>query len=180
MRKIEGLVQDILEENQIHNAPVDVQLVASHEGITISYGEFDNAENISGMLYRDNEKAAIAINSNHHVNRQRFSIAHELGHYFLHSGELFVDRVERVNAVRHFRNEISSLAVDKKEIEANSFAANLLMPKPFIVAEISKILDSSEDISADELIDDLSLLFEVSTAAMKYRLENLGIVLSQE
>lgn len=180
MRKIENQVEHVLEQNMIFEAPVAVEVIAGNEGIKVSYEDFDNVDNISGMLYRDEKQAAIAINSGHHSNRQRFSIAHELGHYFLHTGELFVDRIDRVNATRHFRNERSSLAVDRKEIEANTFAANLLMPKSFVHAEISKILEEKPSITGDELIDKMSVLFEVSSAAMTYRLENLGILVRQD
>lgn len=180
MSKIEDIVQSILEKCKIARPPIDVYSIARNASIEISDGDFDNTDNISGMLYRDDEHTAIAINPNHHPNRQRFSIAHELGHYYLHTGGLFVDRVDRVNATRHFRNEISSLAIDRKEIEANTFAANLLMPKSFIISEINNILEERENISAEDLIGILSDIFSVSGTAMAYRLENLGILVSQD
>lgn len=180
MSKIDNLVRNVLDENGITHAPVDVEIIARSADAKISFEDFDYVDNISGMLFRDDKRTVIAINSNHHPNRQRFSIAHELGHLYLHTGDLFVDRVTKINATRHYRNEISSLAVDKKEIEANTFAANLLMPKQFIYDEISNIFDEDENISIDALTSKLSSVFEVSTSAMKYRLENLGILVSQE
>jgi len=180
MSKIEKLVQETLSINGISCAPVPVEFIAGNADAKVSYETFDNADDISGMLFRDENKTVIAINSNHSSKRQRFTIAHELGHFFLHTGDLFVDRVARVNATTHFRNERSSLAVDKKEIQANNFAANLLMPKQFIYDDLTKILDRDKNISTDNLIEELSALFEVSSTAMGYRLENLGILVRQD
>ncbi len=61
--------------------------------------------------------------------RQRFTIAHELGHFFLHraSSTVFVDA-----APIFFRDESSSNGSQREEIEANAFAAELLMPEDAI------------------------------------------------
>lgn len=185
MSSIANRVNKILDDAGINTAPVDVEELAKKFSIKVTYEDFDNSDDISGMLYREEDgPALIVINSTHPVNRKRFSIAHELGHYFLHTGELFVDRLERVNAKnkktsKHFRNAKSSLAIDKKEIEANSFAANLLMPTPFIHKAISELLDRFDDITAEDVIKNLCQDFQVSQSAMSYRLENLGIIVRQ-
>jgi len=79
-----------------------------------------------------------------------------------------------------FRDRTSSLAIDKEEIEANAFAAELLMPQEFIWEEISRRLSRRRSSpTKDELIDDLARTFKVSPQAMEYRLNNLGILISQ-
>jgi Zn-dependent peptidase ImmA (M78 family) len=75
------------------------------------------------------------VNENHHVHRQRFNIAHELGHYFLnHEGGQFIDDVG-------FDGEYGTGIMEKvKELkiadqEANEFASELLIPLKFIKAD---------------------------------------------
>jgi Zn-dependent peptidase ImmA (M78 family) len=64
--------------------------------------------------------------------RQRFTIGHELGHLTLHHGhDLILERLVRLN----FRDATSSTANDEEEIEANHFAAELLMPHDFLRAQ---------------------------------------------
>ncbi|MGH3265723.1 MAG: ImmA/IrrE family metallo-endopeptidase [Trebonia sp.] len=65
--------------------------------------------------------------------RRRFTIAHELGHYFLHVSEtLHVDRAA------HFRlrSQLSSEGIDVTEIQANRFAASLMMPDEMILKDM--------------------------------------------
>ena len=88
---------------------------------------------VVNILLKDAQKCVIGINSAHPKTRQRFSIAHEIGHLVLHDKkELFIDKVVRVN----FRDAKSSMAIDHNEIEANQFAAELLMPRELVRQQI--------------------------------------------
>lgn len=168
MNTIDGKVNKIFSELSITKPPIDLERIAQHYNVRITYQEFE--DDASGFLYLRNGKAIIAINSDHPINRQRFTIAHELGHYFLHAqdkkDDLFVDQ-----SLYH-RNDQSSQGVIKQEIEANRFAAALLMPKNLIEKIIAQEnLDLSDDL-------DLYLLakkFQVSEKAMGYRLGNLAL-----
>ena len=174
MRKIEREVKKLLDDNGVAMPPVPVDRIAESLGAIISFEPFEGKDDLSGILYRDGKNKIIGINSAHAQNRQRFSIAHEIGHLRLHSKELFVDKVVRVN----FRDNKSSLATDKEEIEANTFAAGLLMPKNFINTEIDSLIKKRQALDKDELIEHLSRAFHVSTQAVEYRLINLGILIS--
>ena len=125
-------------------------------------------------MYRDENQIVIGINSTHSKARQRFTIAHEIGHLVLHDGELYVDPAVRVN----FRDKRSSLAEDKQEIEANKFAAELLMPQEMIQREVVKCTAKKKVITEAQLMTELARVFEVSEQAMGYRLFNLGIISS--
>lgn len=61
------------------------------------------------------------MNQKHHLNRQRFTIAHELGHYFLHQDKLSNGIIDELNREDGVNNQI--------EFDANEFGANLLMPE---------------------------------------------------
>ena len=85
----------------------------------------------------------------------------------LHEGkEVHIDRIYRVN----LRDAVSSQATDRDEIEANRFAAELLMPFCFLVVDVE---DGYIDIEDEEEIKDLAEKYRVSMQAMTIRLNNL-------
>lgn len=130
------------------------------------------ASETSGMLVRTDGLIVIGVNSNHAEVRRRFSIAHELGHLSLHPGRpLLLHETVRVN----FRDATSSMATDVEEIEANAFAAELLMPEPFVRQEVER----SCEVRRTELVKQLAQTFAVSRPAMEIRLVNLGILLPE-
>lgn len=150
------------------SVPVEPSEVASAHGIVVAKDDLD--ENVSGVLLAEQEPVIIAVNRSHAENRQRFSVAHELGHYFLHrhSSSMFVDALPVF-----WRDGLSSEGVDPQEIEANAFAAALLMPKEAIRA---RLLRRSADPLDDEGIRRLAEEFRVSPQAMAIRLAILNAV----
>lgn len=179
MTRIEKKVNELLENFGIVNPPVPVEKIIRELGVKITFEPFQGSDDISGILYRDAQKAVIGINSEHPITRQRFSMAHELGHFILHRKQLFVDKMVRVN----FRDPKSSLAIDSDEIQANAFAAELLMPNEFVKNEIRSLVLSNRynrrTYLKEELIDELAHAFDVSRQAMEYRLNNLGVLLTE-
>jgi Zn-dependent peptidase ImmA (M78 family) len=161
----------ILSDLKITTAPIPVEQIASKLGAQLSYEPFHGKGELSGMLLRDRSRTVIGINSAHPSTRQRFTVAHEIGHLVMHQGAVFVDQ-----AVRYNRDGKSSLAADRKEIEANTFAAELLMPERLVTAAVEKRLNKKPNLSQALLIDELASEFRVSVQAMEYRLTNLGIV----
>jgi len=111
----------------------------------------------------------IAINPSHHANRQRFTIAHELGHFFFHSG--IAEHVDRDFRINWRRVEESASGVNWEEITANRFAAELLMPTRFMKSDLDKIPTVDK-----RTVTLFALRHKVSPEAMKIRLSNLGIV----
>jgi len=124
---------------------------------------------MSGMLVREQERVVIGVNKDHSPARQRFTIAHELGHLHLHKGRsTIIDSDVRVN----FRDKVSSLATDREEIEANRFAAALLMPDHMVRSWV--VSESFQ--TALELVEGLANSFGVSKVAVNFRLVNLGLI----
>ncbi len=109
----------------------------------------------------------IGVANSQSSQRQRFTIAHELAHLILHDGEeVHVDKTFRVN----LRSPLSSKAEDVEEIEANTFAASLLMPIGFLKPDLQNV---TLDIDDPSQIAKLADRYEVSTQAMTYRLMNI-------
>lgn len=148
--------------------PIDIKSIAIQQGIIVSEAPSEDA--LSGLLFRNKKKKTIiGVNSFHSDNRKRFTIAHELGHYFLHQDDTFMDDDEDVVEYRHSSNQ-----GDKKEVEANQFAAALLMPKNFLKKHFDSLREFHTDI--DEIVLLLSEKYEVSKDAMRYRLMNLHLL----
>jgi Zn-dependent peptidase ImmA (M78 family) len=157
-------VSRLLEEHSIKKPAIPVEKLV--HGLDIRLINESLPEEISGILDLRN-KPIIMINSGHHLNRQRFSIAHEIGHFILHKPQgIHVDKQS------YFRSAKSSENLEEYEIDANKFAAALLMPEEMISKELEHFtdwLDSDLDILAA-----LADKFKVSATAMGYRLQNLG------
>jgi Zn-dependent peptidase ImmA (M78 family) len=157
---------ELLNNLKVVALPINPTMIAESLGIVVELRPFD--DNLSGVLLRSNSRAVIGVNQSHHKNRQRFTTAHEIGHFYLnHQGEVFIDQF----VLR--RDENSKLAIDAQEIEANTFAAALLMPEHLIEAEINKLtFDISNE--RDKLLEHLSTYCQVSKQSIEYRLINIG------
>jgi Zn-dependent peptidase ImmA (M78 family) len=167
---LEKIVTELLAKHGIEKAPVPVEDIARKLGAVLRFEPFDGKDDVSAMLYRNDEHIVIGVNSGHSKTRQRFSIAHECGHLLLHKGKMYVDA--RVN----FRDALSSQAVDPEEMEANAFAAELLMPRAFVLSELLKAVDLYKTHDAQILGKAMARTFRVSPKAMDYRLRNLGLI----
>jgi len=166
MNDFRARVEQILEDNNISRPPVPVERIASSLGLELRYAPLD--ADVSGAILRNGQEAVIGVNSFHHPNRQRFTIAHEIAHFLLHAGlDVHLDNDFRVN----LRDEESSLAVDSDEIEANGFAAELLMPTGFVLKDIGDLTEID-----DVAIQRLARRYKVSQQAMQIRLVNLGFL----
>ena len=177
-RNPELAARKILRELGMKKAPVSLNLITKKLGIRLTEEPFD--EELSGILVKESGAVVIGVNSTHHENRKRFTIAHEIGHYMLdHPGEMFIDKTLRQKAVVVRRDGRSSEGTDKHEIEANRFAAELLMPSEVVEEEVRKRLSKSKLPSADDLVRDMTALFQVSSKAMEIRLVNLGFLIPQ-
>lgn len=151
--------------------PVPVEQIAVNCGIQIVRSAAEWSE--SGFLLRDNGRIIIGINSRNSPKRQRFTIAHELGHWRLHKGKpLIVDQSVMINK----RDDVSSQATDREEIQANQFAAGLLMPQNLVARELRRQITTAK--SREELVTTLARIFDVSNDAMGWRLINLGVLSS--
>ncbi len=160
----------ILQSAGITVPPVDVGGLAGELGATVLKDDLD--PEVSGLLYRRPGSTVIAVNRDHPETRRRFTIAHELGHLRLHEGRpLIVDHVVRARV--NLRDRRSSLATNREEIEANRFAATLLMPPDFVHAQMHGVL--RKGLGELATIEALAKKFGVSTQAMEIRLTNLGL-----
>jgi len=141
-------------------APVDVSGLAKAIGVNV--WESDALpNNVSGQILRDplnggSKGYSILVRSTDSYVRRRFTVAHELAHFILHR--------KSIGSVFSDDNLYRSGLPNQQEIEANRYAANLLMPVPLLRKHAQVLgLDAAK----------LAPVFEVSEAAMKIRLEGV-------
>lgn len=154
-KKVESLVECNDDKH------IDVVAIARHLGLQVDEVEFEN-RNISGMI--EYQKKTISIESRDPFVRKRFSVAHEIGHYVLHH---MLDNENKSEKEVSYRANVSSQTYDPKEIEANHFAATLLMPE-------NRVRDLWEYYCKN--IDEVARILKVSVSALAFRLEYLGLL----
>lgn len=138
------------------STPVPIDQIIREIGLPLCHEPMD--DNISGYIERRDGGYRIVVNSNHARTRQRFTAAHELGHYIYHR-DLLGDgvgdnRAYRTDGTGRQNTNIRPL----HERQANSFAANVLMPRHRLAA------------LGNEALATLAGWFEVSQEAMRIRL----------
>ena len=164
----------LLLEGVEESAPeVDVvSICCKHFDLAIHFTDLQEAygENTLGMvlsehklIFCDHSIEPMGDNKTVKERIMRFTVAHELGHYLFHQEYMTSDRPPL------FYHELSKVEKTRVEIQANIFAAMLLMPeKPF--TETYDLL-TSQDLKTKTIIERLSELFNVSKESVGYRIE---------
>lgn len=150
--------QELLAAAGVKKAPVPVDRVAAKCGVRILEWEF-GAE-VSGLLLDLDSGPVIGVNSHQSPGRQRFTVAHELGHYLLSHHDNF--HIDLASATAHGESANYSW---RDERAANDFAAELLMPANLVISAAR----------TEPSVQTLAEEFEVSREAMGFRLINLGL-----
>lgn len=115
---------------------------------------------IAGCCWRDGARVVLWVNGTHAPVRQRFTLAHELGHLRCgHDGAIPVETF----------TTLGGKATDSREVQANAFAAELLAPAAGVAAMVDGVEPGLEDVVR------LAASFGTSTIAALYRLNSLGL-----
>lgn len=162
------MVDALLEDVGVTRPPIPVERVAEALGARVRYAPFEGE--LSGMLICDDDGqfVVIGVNSLHHPNRRRFTIAHECGHLRLHHRQT---RIDRSPLQVSLRDGTSSLAIDADEVEANRFAAELLMPYDMVKEDLA---DIELDIEDENALRALAERYRVSTQALTLRIRGMA------
>ena len=115
----------------------------------------------------ENASFVIRINEDNVKMRQRFSIAYELGHLFLHM-RYFSDKWDSLPNGEKYNWELGSYSV--KEEEANEFAGAFLMPEQLF---IKKAIETGSESRCS--LEKIAEFFNVSVSDAFYRGRNLGL-----
>lgn len=147
---------DLLRTAGITEPPIDLEKIAKLLGFNIL--SFPFPESRKGTVLIEEGVRAIGVNESYSDSAQRFTIAHEIGHF--------------VNGHQHVENTFSNdntrfySRYFQQEREADLFASELLMPKDFLIQDIAMAgLD----------LDKLRKKYLVSEEAMRIRLKTLRL-----
>lgn len=158
--------KDVLERHWDGTLPVPLVSIAKKMGIVVYRQKgltYSGQISLLDEPDEDGERVEIIFNADEPVVRQRFTIAHEIGHFAL--GHL---DASKTRLLRDTSGAFNTVEFDPIEAQANKFAAALLMP--------------SEEVKAlffgkgSKNVDEMASLFKVSSVAMRYRLVKLGLI----
>ena len=175
--EIEREASDLLNRAGVTKTPVPLNRLATFLNAGIHQQTFEDM--VSGVLLIRGDERHIMVNKAHHPNRQRFTIAHELGHLVLHhnSGDrLFVDThlrayQRRGSPTSGTYEQPGSETTPAEEREANQFASALLMPRALIL-QMTEGRQFWDELDVAALAGE----FGVSEQAMTIRLRQLEVL----
>lgn len=155
----QSAAEELLAVAKVKEPPVKVLQIARSCGIRVIVRPLDDS--LSGAILELEDGPVIAVNEDQSPGRQRFTIAHELGHYLLRHHDRF-----HVDLSAHSEAGEPPGYNWLHERQANEFAADLLMPAAMVRREAINAKSPRS----------LARRFRVSPVAMSYRLINLGLV----
>jgi Zn-dependent peptidase ImmA (M78 family) len=142
------------------DAPLDCLLTAVEEraGLPVVVGRLPDG--VAGVCYREDDRTLLWVNGEQARVRQRFTLAHELGHAWCkHDGRLAVDTFAT----------LSGRTTNPYEIQANAFAAEFLVPRK----AMAQVVDGDQTL--DEVVT-IAAHFGVSAIVVVYRLKTLRLI----
>lgn len=154
---------------------IDVKAIAESCNIPIEYNVLESSGCWSNDSKNDNTDKLIQINKFEPEYRQRFTIAHELGHILLgHQGISY-----RTSDMTKYKDTIRRM----NEVAANKFAAELTMPKSLVIDVLfSSIKQMGYSINQRFGDEDISKIVQISANELgvsprvfDIRIKNLGI-----
>lgn len=175
-KELEAISSQILFNNDMYKIPVNLLKIASNYGIIVYDADFQKLgnENVSGAIRYVDGKFSILLNKNEPEERRRFTLAHELGHFFLDnevlkSSKIHVDTLYRSSPRSSYVSQELNQEVQAKltsENEIDYFAGALLMNE-MVLRKVFEVEQSTEK---------LAKIFKVSNSAMTVRLDILGLI----
>jgi Zn-dependent peptidase ImmA (M78 family) len=171
-RAAEAHAAQVLESLGVFAPPIPVERVALRLGLRVERAPL--GDGVSGLLVIQDGRGMIGVSATQSAARQRFTIAHEIGHFVLHKDVMpvFIDKQFLRPYLAAFRDAASATGEDVVEREANAFAAALLMPANLVHAAVAKL---GVDVADDDAIEELARWFQVSRQAMTFRVANLSL-----
>jgi Zn-dependent peptidase ImmA (M78 family) len=181
-KQLDNITYDLIREHlgEILQPPIDIETIINKMAICIKREVMEDSNKSGAIIVTQDGACTIYVNASNHPLRQRFTMAHELGHYISYHSrdktncsridyidnrfEVYEDDdISSNTSFKAARNKYSENGTDPEEVFANKFAATILMPK-IMVAEYKNRFNTSSQLANQ---------FQVSKIAMDIRLINL-------
>lgn len=146
-------------QNYLSQMPVPLGALARDLGIDVFKSSL--RPGISGLIEpSETARSGFRIKLNRHesVERQRFTLAHEISHYLLHRELIRNGIIDNTM----YRSSLSN----KQEIEANKLASKIVMPD----SQVHLLRQKYSGFSFDEMVSRMAHDLRVSEAAMRIKL----------
>lgn len=160
--------KQLLKSLDINSYPVPIVEILNDLGFVVLAQE-QISENISGyimvdmrLIERIGKDRVISIDINDNLGRQRFTMAHEFGHFLFDFNE---ENLRYFNTYNILRSD------DPEERVPSRFAAEFLMPEEMFKKRFSELKKESNYIKVRTLVQD----FQVSEKSVLRRFEELGM-----
>ncbi len=170
--QIEQKASELLARYNLDETPVNLYDICNRLGIKkvdIEFKKYDGDYILGGIKRYNEDDIKIFVNDKDGYERQRFTIAHEIGHYYL--GHL--DNTD-TNQFMYLERRDGYNTNNPIERQANQFAAALLMNKKTIEEKFNTLREIG--LSTHSIEEVLADMFGVSRQSVKYRLKNLRLV----
>ncbi|MCK4621324.1 MAG: ImmA/IrrE family metallo-endopeptidase [Desulfuromonadales bacterium] len=155
------MAKKVVREHNLRTVPIDLDVIFEAKGF--KKVEINKPNGIDGVIMDIPGKGTIvAINKAKPFNRIRFTLAHELGHIFLHHDKRDIYDGEKVRELDELGQEELPSCTPAKETEANIFASELLIP----LEQLKKFAKQGYE------LDKLAEIFQVSKHAMSIAFNN--------
>ena len=167
MNRAQSQASKLLQLLKIYEPPVDVFSIAAQLDIPVVFRDFD--DDVSGMLVIRDGQATIGVNEQNHTNRQRFTVAHEIGHFILHKPRsgVFVDSTYTYRRDRQSSRRLDSRGPSQRLRRGTTDASRY--GRTLSRQEWVDLIDSAA-------VSDAAVEFQVSVEAFSIRLVTLGLV----
>jgi len=159
LNRIQSAEREILNR-YLSKYPVKLGQLARELGVPIKVSSLNTG--VSGQIKREGDHYVIRVNRHEARERQRFTIAHELAHFFLHKPVIDSAPDGIKDNVLYRSGEPEHI-----EFEANRLAADIVMPLNLVEYALQ---DDFEGLVTEATIEGLAARFQVSKAAMEIRL----------
>lgn len=167
LAEIENMTKDIFCSYNL-TLPVDPVVLASNVGIGVYTKRFEsiNGQRIRGAINRHEDSYKIFVEREDLINDQRFTVAHEIGHYFL-------KHLNDKNTLFSLYNNSNNSNNSEMEEEADKFARCILMGKNVITNTFNMLKNLG--LNYADVIDELSGMFKVPEQEVRKRVDELEL-----
>lgn len=195
---IKASARDLLSLIGYHSGPVDLKKICIALSIDLRFTDqrvhdLDGTEILGSANF---DRKEIVINAHGNITRERFTLGHEIGHFFLKHQQYLASENVIESDLRIVNENEDSFNYERLEFQANLFASNLILPDEIFIrktAEYRHILGITDRGHGyifvddqpcnyqiyDQLLIQLLTYFEVSKQAIQYKLQNLDMLTDQ-